>query len=103
VPSSNTSIGEGEHGTTYGAAQRCKVVYGSACHRCAPLIAEYMRQCRASNPEMVERNRVLSRARSRAMTKLAELYPAHFEALYRAELDRERMSVSGSVESSESG
>ena len=97
MPSSHTSIGEREHGTTYGAAQRCKVVHGSACRLCAPVLAEYMRQCRASNPEMVGRNRVLTRARSRALTRLAEQHPAEFDRLYQAELDKERLSGSGPV------
>lgn len=51
-----------------------------------PSDPEYMREYRAQNPGYAAEDRRRNKARRRAQTLLAELYPADFERLFAEEL-----------------
>lgn len=48
-------------------------------------IREYMRGYRENNPNYKERNKKMDSARGKALTRLAQMFPSEFEALFREE------------------
>lgn len=51
--------------------------------------AAYQRQYRANNPTKVEDARKATRARDRALRRLAAIYPTRFEVIYNEERGKE--------------
>lgn len=59
--------------------------------------AGYQRQHRATNPDVVARNKALALVRRRALAALAELHPAEYVVLEAAECERLGIAPPGSV------
>ena len=58
------------------------------CDQCRQAQRDYMAEYRSRNPGFVERNRVQSAARSRALTRLANEHQRRFREIYEEELAR---------------
>lgn len=73
---------------TYAGWNRHQKAKTPPCEPCRLAQRIYMREYRSKNPDYVDRVVKNSAARSRALTRLAQLYPKQFGKLYREEMKR---------------
>lgn len=71
---------------TYAGYQAHLGKHEQSCEACRAANRDQMRRYRSANPQSRERERERNKARSRALWRLADLYPAEFERLYLDEL-----------------
>ena len=76
------------HGTIAGASAHRREK-SPLCDSCREVARNYMREFRATHPDLRKRERRTNKARSRALWRLADLHPDDFQRLVLDELRRD--------------